>query len=175
MVRTLVAIITLTLASCSSLPGAQTLGLQEDPDSGKKAVLVRMALVVDALGVYGKLCAPVKTEACKSPEHYANAKLIAGTIVDDAQLVVNGTLDPLAATIIFGFTQAQLIKTIADAPAPTNPNAPPSAETIAYIDSIGAGVLLISTADQRVRDAYGVNTTVEELMVELRQKVEALP
>jgi hypothetical protein len=168
-------VLTLALASCSSLPGSQTLGLTEDPDRGKKALLVRMGLVVDALGIYGKLCAPVKTDACKSPQHYADAKLIAATIVDDAQLVVDGKLSPLAAGIIFGLTQAQLIKTLADEPAPTKPDAAPTQETIAYIDAIGAGLLLIQTADDRVAEGYGVNTTVAELMTDLQAKVAALP
>jgi hypothetical protein len=168
-------LLALSLASCSGMPGAQTLGVEPDPDSGKKALIVSMGFVVDAVGVYGKLCAPVQTPACKSPKTYADAKLIAGIIVTDAQLVVDGKRSTLAAALILGLTQYQLVKTIADTPGPTNPEAAPDQTAVAYIDSIAAADLLITTADDRVRAAYGANTTVAELMAGLQVKVAALP
>ena len=176
MTRTLCALLlTFALASCTGWPGAQTLGVEDDPDSGKKALIVSMGFVVDAVGVYGRLCAPVQTPACKSPKSYADAKLIAGIIVTDAQLVVDGKRSTLAAALILGFTQYQLVKTIADTPGPTNPEAAPDQTAVAYIDSIAAADLLITTADQRVQAAYSVNTTLAELMAGLKAKVEALP
>ena len=176
MTRTLCALLlTLALTSCSNMPGAQTFGLEDDPDSGKKALIVSMGFVVDAVGVYGKLCAPVQTPACKSPKTYADAKLIAGVIVNDAQLIVDGKRSTLAGALILGLTQYQLVKTIADTPGPTNPEAAPDQTAVAYVDSIAAADLLITTADQRVRAAYGANTTVAELMVGLQAKVAALP
>ena len=176
MTRTIAALVlTLALASCTGWPGAQTLGVEDDPDSGKKALIVSMGFVVDAVGVYGKLCAPVQTPACKSPKTYADAKLIAGIIVTDAQLVIDGRRSTLAAALILGLTQYQLVKTIADTPGPTNPEAAPDQTAVAYIDSIAAADLLITTADQRVQAAYSVNTTLAELMAGLKAKVEALP
>jgi len=176
MIRTIAAIfLALALTSCSGLPGAQTIGIEPDPDASKKALIVSMGFVVDAVGVYGKLCAPVQTPACKSPKHYADAKLIVPTIIADAQLVVDGKRTPLVAWLILGMTQAQLVKTIADAPAPTNPEASPDQAAIAYVDAIGAADLLITGAEQRVHEAYGANTSLAELMAGLQAKVAALP
>jgi hypothetical protein len=168
-------LLALTFTSCTGLPGAQTFGLEEDPDESTKALLVTMGFVVDAVGVYGKLCAPVQTPACKSPKHYADAKLIAGIVADDAALVVDGRRTPLAAALIFGLTQYQLVKTIAGTAGPQGSSAPPDLAAVAYIDSISAADLLIGAADQRVRAAYGVNTSVADLMAALRAKVAALP
>lgn len=176
MIRALAALfLALALTSCSGLPGAQTIGIEPDPDASKKALIVSMGFVVDAVGVYGKLCAPVQTPACKSPKHYADAKLIAGIIVTDAQLVIDGKRSTLAAALILGLTQYQLVKTIADTPGPTNPEAAPDQTAVAYVDSIAAADLLITTADQRVQAAYSVNTTLAELMTGLQAKVAALP
>lgn len=175
MNRFLAALVCLVLASCSGWPGAQTLGVVDDPDAGTKALLVAMGMVVDGIGVYGHLCAPVQTPACNSPKTYADAKLIAQAMVADAQLVAAGKRSSTAATIIFALTQYQLVKTVANSPGPTNPQAAPDQEARAYIDSIAAGDLLISTADSRVRAAYGVNTSVASLMAGLEAKVAALP
>ena len=173
--RALVALLCLLLASCNGWPGAQSLGIQSDPDASKKALLVTMGFVVDAVGVYGHLCAPVQTPACTEPKAYQDAKLIAGIVVTDAQLVAEGKRSALAASIIFGLTQYQLVKTVAHQPGPTDVNAEPTAAAISYIDTIGAADLLISTSSQRVQDAYGVNTSVADLLAELKAKVAALP
>jgi len=175
MTRIIILALALALASCAGWPGAQTLGVEPDPDSEKKALLVAMGLTVDAVGVYGALCAPVVTPACKSPQSYENLKRIAHTIVLDADDVVSGRLSPTAAILIFGFTQYALVKTAAGSPAPTNPQATPDEAAIAYIRSIAAGDMLISTASAKVRDAMAVNTTPAQLMAELRAKVAALP
>lgn len=176
MTRTVAALLlTLALASCSSWPGAQTLGVEDDPHSEAKALLIAMSMTVDAVGVYGHLCAPVVTPACKSPKSYENLKRIAGTIVQDADDVVSGRMSPTAAIVIFAFTQYALVKTAANSTAPTNPQATPDEAAIAYIRSIAAGDMLISAASAKVRAAMSVNTTPAQLMVELRAKLAALP
>lgn len=176
MTRILTALfLALTLTSCSGWPGAQTLGVTEDPDKGKKSLIVAMSFVVDAIGVYGKLCAPVQTSACNSPKSYQDAKLIAGMIVSDAQLVMDGKRSSIAGALVLGLVQYQLVKTISAQAGPTNPEAAPTEVSISYIASIEAADLLISTADERVRGAYGVNTSVDELMANLKAKVAALP
>lgn len=176
MTRILTAfLLALTLASCSGWPAVQTLGLQDDPDKGKKSLIVAMGFVVDAIGVYGKLCAPVQTPACNSPKSYADAKLIAGMIVNDAQLVMDGKRSSVAGALVLALVQYQLVKTISAQPGPTNPEVAPTEASISYIASIEAADLLISTADERVREAYGVNTSVEDLMAGLKAKVAALP
>ena len=175
MKRIIAALLTLALASCGSMPGVQTVGLQSDPDSAKKALIVSMGFVVDAIGVYGKLCAPVQTPACNSPKTYADAKLIARTVVTDAQLVAEGKRTASVASLLFALTEYQLVKTIGNQPGPTDPASPPAIQAVAYIDSINAADLLITTADARVKDAFGVNTTVAELVMGLQQKVDALP
>ena len=176
MIRAITAgLLSLTLASCSWLPGNQTLGMERDPDASKKSLILAMGFVVDAIGVYGHLCAPVKTPACNSPKSYTDAKLIASAIAFDAQLVAAGRRSPIAEALVLGLVQYQLVKTIAAQPGPTNPQAPPDKAALAYVDSIAAADLLIDTADQRVQDALSVNTPVGDLVAELRQKVSNLP
>jgi len=162
-------------AGSTGLPAMQTLGLEPDADAQKKQVLAMMGLTVDAVGVYGKLCAPVQTKACNSPKHYQNAKLIAQSVSLDAKLVAEGRRSPVAALAIFALTQYALVKTVADQPGPTDPSAPPRPDAIAYIDAIDAADLLVTSADERVRDASGPNVSVADLLADLQARVAALP
>lgn len=173
--RTFIRTFAPAFAFIFGLTACQTLALEADPDRTKKGLLVAMTLSVDAIGVYGKLCAPLQTPACKSPKGYSDAKLIAGTLATDARLVVDGQRSAWAQIVIFGLTQAQLAKTLGDQPGPTNPDAPPNAETIAYIDSIDAADILISTASERVQEAVSVNTNLADLLADLDARVAALP
>ena len=157
------------LTACASIPGAQTVGLEPDPDKPTKAVLVAAGLMVDAVGVY-----------CALPDHKAkacrDAKLIAGGLVL--------TLKPLGAgqrrssvflTAALLYSQYQLAKTVAGTPGPTDPEGYPKPETVAYLEAAGLLDILALTASERVQDGVSVNTSVGDLVAELEAKVAALP
>lgn len=156
-----------------TLSGCQTVGIDQDPDRSKKLALVTTTIMVDAVGVYGHL--PVCDRSipqplgCQEVKRYSDAKLIAQLVAQDYQ----GSSPLLGLGLIYA--QWQLSKTIAGTPGPTNPNAPPNEQTTAYLHAIGLADILISTADQRVRDAVSVNTSVAELQAKLQASVAALP
>lgn len=167
-----------TLTACASVPGLQTAGLASDPESQTKALLVAMGLTVDAVGVYGRLpeCRDQGPRPCHKANPYRDAKLIANAVLQDAEALAAGRRSALAQIAIFGLTQWHLVKVISDDPEkPTNPELPPRLDAVAYIDAIDAADLLVSTADDRVQDAFSVNTSVADLLTSLREKVQALP
>ena len=157
------------------LTACQTLGIDQDPDAQAKRLILATSFVADGVGVYGHLCAPVKTNACRSEKAYQDAKLILGALVEDAAAVSEGRMTPVVALATFGFVQWQLIKTVHGTPAPTDPNSPPLPDSYAYIQAIGAADMLVNTYDERVQDALAVNTSPQELLAGLRAKVAALP
>ena len=169
----------LVLSSCARLPGLQTVGLQSDPDQATKYVLVSAGLVVDAVGVYGALppCAKgVKQPlGCRSEKAYRDAKLIAQSVGAGFEGLRTGSRSSLLLSAGLLYAQYELAKTLADTPGPTSPEAPPAPQAAAYLDAIGLADVLVNSADQRVKDAGSVNTTVVELLDSLQQKVAALP
>lgn len=170
------AFLAASLVACASLPGAQTVGIASDPDATTKQVLVAAGLMIDAVGVYGKLppC-ELKVEPCRSEKAYSNAKLIATSVADGFQSLRNGSQSSLLLTAGLVYAQYTLAKTLSAAPGPTDPNAPPAAASVAYIQALGLADVLVNTADARIRDAASPNVTVVELLDDLSKKVAALP
>ena len=166
---TIATVFAFFLTACASIPGAQTVGLESDPDKPTKAVLVAAGLMVDAVGVY-----------CTLPDHKAkacrDAKLIAGGLVlTFAPLAKGQKRSNIFLTAALLYSQYQLAKTIADTPGPTDPEGYPKPETIAYLEAAGLLDILASTASERVQDGVSVNTSVADLVADLQAKVAALP
>ena len=175
-------LLALCLSGCASLgglPASQTLGLTEDPDRPVKMALVTTGLVVDAVAVYGKLppCnkAVPQPLGCRKENAYRDAKLILGGTVESFRAVRSGSLTSLVMVAALGYCQVQLAKTLAAESGPTAPGAAPTPQTVAYITAIGAADVLISGADDRIKDGVSVNTSVADLLVDLEARVAALP
>ena len=166
------------LTACTSIPGAQTVGLESDPDKPTKAVLVATGLMVDALAVYAALpdCGSGVGDACKKPKAYRDAKLIAqATVLTFAPLAKGQHRSSVFLSAALLYSQYQIAKTMASAPGPTNPESYPPPQTLQYLEAAGLADVLISTASERVQDGVSVNTSVGDLVMELEAKVAALP
>ena len=163
-------------AACAALilSGCQTLGLESDPDQATKLAIAASGIMVDAVGVYGHL-PPCGVDPCRVEKRYRDAKLIAQAVGGSFEALRHRPRASwfLTAALLYG--QYEIAKTIGDSPAPTLPEEPPMPATIATLEAAGLADILISTADERVRDAASVNTTIPELLDALGAKVAALP
>lgn len=171
-----------SLSACQTLgvPGSQTLGISADPEQAVKMTIVATSLVTDAVAVVGKLPPCDKTVSqplgCRPEKAYRDAKLILQSTVDGFSGIQGSNgLSSLVMVAALGYAQYEISKTLANESGPTNPQGAPTPQTVAYLAAIGAADVLINSADQRVRDASGPNTTVPELLAELQAKVSALP
>jgi hypothetical protein len=161
------------LTACASIPGEQTLGLSRDPDATHKAAIVATTLAVDALHVYATLpeCGSGIGDMCKKPKAYRDAKLMTVSFAE----TLKGPRPSVFLTAGLLYYQYSLAKRLAGAPSPTDPEAAPSDSVAKQLAALKAADILVSLADDRVQDAFSVNTSAADLMAELESKVAALP
>lgn len=173
------SLIAFVLTACAHVPGAQTVGLESDPDQATKMVLVSAGLVTDAVAVIGHMppCdkAVKQPLGCKPEKAYRDSKLILQATVAGFEGLKSGNRSALLLSAALIYAQYAIAKDLAAQPGPTNPDAAPTPQAVAYLDAIGLADVLVNSADQRVRDASSPNVTVQELLVELQGKVAALP
>ena len=158
------------------LTACQTLGVESDPDRTTKAAIASASIVTDAVAAYCRL--PGKESGLHPysvPERCRDAKMIMTSVAASFEPLRYSERPSIFLTAGLLYAQFQVAKTIADAPAPTSPEAPPTPAVAAYLQGIGMADILVSTADDRVRDAIGPNTSVVELLDELQDKVASLP
>lgn len=160
-------------ALLASLTACQTVGIESDPDRTHKAAIVATALAVDSLHVYATLpeCGSGVGDACKKPKAYADAKLMTVSFAE----TLKGPRPSVFLTAGLLYYQYSLAKRLAGAPSPTDPEAAPSDSVAKQLAALGMLDVLILTADDRVQDAFSVNTSASDLMAELESKVAALP
>ena len=159
------------------LTACQTVGIEGDPEKPTKLVLASAGLMVDAVGVYGALplCGSGVGDACKNEKRYRDAKLVAQSTANVLAAVKTQPRSSIFLTAALLYSQYQVAKTIAAAPAPTEPEAYPTPQTVAYLEAAGLLDILVNSADQRVQDAASVNTSVADLVDDLQARVAALP
>lgn len=158
------------------LTACQTVGIESDPDAPVKAVIVATGIAVDTVGVYGTLPPCVLgVKPCHDPKKYAQAKLLAQSAGAALQTVGNSSRSQIFLTAGLLYFQYEAAKTLAGSPGPTNPEAPPTNTTVATLQALNLADVLVSTADQRVRDSSGPNVTVADLLADLQKRVAALP
>lgn len=165
------------LTACASVPGSQTLGLEDDPDRPTKLVLAAATLMVDGVHVYAALpvCGSGVGDACRSEKRYRDAKLIAQSTASMLSSVNTQRRSSVFLTAALIYSQYQIAKTVAAAPAPTEPEAYPTPAVVAQLEALGLLDVLVNTADDRVRDAASVNTSVASLVENLQARAAALP
>lgn len=157
------------------LTACQTLGIEEDKEAATKSILVAASFMVDAVGIYGHLPPCPAPDPCRKDKAYQDAKLIALATVAAFEPVRDGQRSSVFLSAALLYSQYQIAKTLANAPAPTAPEASPPPATLQYLEAAGLTDILISTAHQRVQDAVSVNTSVDELLNHLSERVAALP
>lgn len=167
----LAALVAISLSAC------QTIGIESDNQATIKQAIAVTSIAVDTVGAYGNLpdCAPGVGSLCKKPKAYTDAKLIAHSFVDGLKITAAQDHPSVFLSAGLLYFQFQLAKTIADAPSPTDPEAPPSIAVEKQLAALKLADILVSTADSRVKDAASPNTTVEELIADLDARVNALP
>ena len=161
------------LTACASVPGSQSLGLASDPDRSYKAVIVATTLGIDAVHVYGTLpaCGSGVGDMCKKPKAYTDVKLITKGFAETLRQP-RGSIFLTSGLLYF---QYQVGKTLAGAPGPTDPEAAPSDAIAKQLAAMQLADILVSTADERVQDAFSVNTSAADLLKTLDEKLAALP
>lgn len=161
------------LTACASIPGEQTFGLSSDPDRTHKAAIVATTLAVDALHVYAVLpeCGSGVGDACKKPKAYADAKLMTVSFAE----TLKGPRPSVFLTAGLLYYQYSLAKRLAGSPGPTDPEAAPADSVAKQLAALGMLDVLILTADDRVQDAFSVNTSAADLLAELDARIVALP
>lgn len=144
------------------LTACQTVGIEEDPDRPTKLVLAAATLMVDGLHVYAALplCGSGVGDACRHEKRYRDAKLIAQSTANVLAAVKTHPRSSIFLTAALLYSQYQVAKTVAGAPAPTDPEGYPTPQTVAYLEAAGLLDILVNSADQRVQDAASVNTSV---------------
>ncbi len=157
------------------LTACQTIGIEADKEAATKSILVATGLMVDAVAIYGHLPPCPAPDPCRKEKAYQDAKLISLATVAAFEPVRDGQRSSVFLSAALLYSQYQIAKTLANAPAPTVPEASPAPATLQYLEAAGLTDILISTAHERVQQAVSVNTSVGELLDHLSARVSALP
>lgn len=137
-----------------------------------KTALVIGSIMADGVMVYGNLPPCPAPGPCRKAKNWSDVKLIAGSVSAGLHpLHVSVAADRpsllLTAALVYSVTSAQyqIAKTVADTSGPTVPGTPPDPAAVDYLVAAGLADLLISDADERVREAIQGEATRDEVLL----------